>query len=295
MHYVNPVDSLIKEHFFTFIEYDCGVSGKALSEKILTFLQDLGLNPTNLRGQAYDGAGNMSGRINGTAALIYSKHPLALYLHYASHSLNLAVMKSLDNTDVRNMIGVVNRVSIFFSAHPKRQKKLEDSISHTQPESTIKKLKDLCRTRWIERIDALERFKLLLTSIVHCFECISAEGSQKWSRDSLTDSSTLLLAITTTQFITALMITSSSLNYFLSLTRSLQSEAKDIVQAVSEISNIKTVINDLRENVDKYHSEWFLQVEEISTKIGTQPSLPRLCTRQTHRSNVPAETPSEYY
>ena len=74
-------------------------------------------------------------------------------------SVNLAVVKSLDSPYVCNMIGVVNIVSTFFFAHPKRQRKLEDSISITQPSSTVHKLKDLCHTRWIERIDALERFK----------------------------------------------------------------------------------------------------------------------------------------
>ncbi len=86
---------------------------------ILTFLGSHGLNPTKLRGQAYDGAGKMSGRVNGTAALITKDYPLALYLHCAYHNLNLAVVKFLDETSVRNMIEIVNRVGIFFGAHPK--------------------------------------------------------------------------------------------------------------------------------------------------------------------------------
>ena len=39
------------------------------------------------------------------------------------------------------MIGVVNRVSIFFSAHFKRQRKLEESIDGTRAGSENKKLK----------------------------------------------------------------------------------------------------------------------------------------------------------
>lgn len=33
----------------------------------------------------------------------------------------------------------------------------------------------------------------------------------------------------------------------------------------------------------------------MCTATGTEPSLPRLCGRQTHRSNVPSQTPKEYY
>ena len=77
------------------------------------------LDPSKMRGQAYDGASNMSGKIRGAAARIQSQYPLALYTHCASHCLNLAVVASFEGQSVRNMIGVVKRLSIFFSAHPK--------------------------------------------------------------------------------------------------------------------------------------------------------------------------------
>ena len=165
---------------------------------------------------------------NGAAALITSQFPFALYVHCASHSLNLTVVSSLE--EVR-----VNRASIFFSAHRKRQKKLEEAIENTQPESHVRKLKDLCRPRWIKRIDALDRFQVLHSSVVMCIEMISAEGTKCWSTDSVTDASTLLLAITTTDFMSSLVITTACLKYLLGLTRSLQAETKDIVQAMSEV------------------------------------------------------------
>ena len=52
------------------VEFDCGITGRALADKILTFLSSHGLDPSKLRGRAYDGAGNISGSLNGTAALI---------------------------------------------------------------------------------------------------------------------------------------------------------------------------------------------------------------------------------
>ena len=293
--YVSPDDHQIREDLVDFIECDTGTSGRALAEKITTFFDAHGLNGANLRGQAYDGAGNMSGKTNGAAAIITSKYPQALYLHCSSHCLNLAVVKSLDVTSVRNMIGVVNRVSTFFFAHPKRQSKLEEAIQNTQPESKVHKLKDLCRTRWVERIDAIDRFSDLHPSIVSCFESIASEGSTKWTPDSLTDANTLLLAISTTDFISALVIANKCLSYLLALTRSLQAEAKDIVQAVSEIDNLMSVLLDVRENVETHHSTWFTEVEKKCEAVGTEPSLPRLCGRQSHRSNTPAQTPSEYY
>ena len=193
---------------------------------MLGFVTDY-LDPSKMRGQAYDGASNMSGRRNGAAAKISSVYPLALYTHCASHSFNLAVVASFEEPSVRNMIGVVHRVSTFFFAHPKRQKKLEEAIQNTQPDSNAVKLKDLCtgcRTRWVERIGAIDRFKRLHSSIVACFESISEEGSSLWSSDA----STLLLAITTTEFISALVITTECLQSFLGLTHSLSKKQRTL-------------------------------------------------------------------
>ena len=45
------------------------------------------------------------------------------------------------------------------------------------------------------------------------------------------------------------------------VTTSLQEEAKDIVQAVSEIKT--SSLKQVRENVDSYHSRWFETVSEM--------------------------------
>lgn len=191
LRFVDRESNQIREDLVTFVECDTGVTGRNLADKMLNFLNSQGVDLTKMRGQAYDGAGSMAGKTNGAAALISREYPLALYLHCASHCLNLAVVKSLDETNVRNMMGIVDKVWIF-SAHPKRQRKLE-AIESTQPEAKVQKLKDLCRTRWIQRIDALDRFQVLHPSIVQCMESISDEGSRLWSADSITDSKTYIV------------------------------------------------------------------------------------------------------
>ena len=147
----------------------------------------------------------------------------------------------------------------------------------------------------MERIDAIDRFKRLHSSIVACFESISKEGSSLWSSDALTDASTLLLAITTTEFISALVITNECLQYFLGLTHCLQQEAKDIVQAVSEVTTLTSMLKEVRANVDSYHSEWFKRVSDTCGEVGTTPSVPRICGRQGHRVSTPTSSPSEYF
>ena len=196
------------------------------------------------------------------------------------------MVKSLEVTSVRNMMGVVGRVYQFFTAHPKRQGAFEKAITDCQPSSTSQKLKDMCRTRWIQRIDAANAFKCLFLSIVDCFEHICNDGPRLWSADSLTDARGLHLAITTTEFVSALVITNSCLKYIQALTSSLQAEAKDIVAAVREIDTVTATVQDVRDNIDTHHSKWFLTISEMLSQVGVEPSVPRTCGRQTHRSNV---------
>ena len=101
---------LIREDVVGFFECDTGITGQCLADKLMGSLRAYGLDLTKLRGQAYDGAGNVAGTVKGTAAIITRQFPLALYLHCASHCLNLAVVKSLQITSVRNKMGVIERV-----------------------------------------------------------------------------------------------------------------------------------------------------------------------------------------
>ena len=46
-----------------FLECDTGINGCSLADKITTTLQCYSLDLTMLRGQVYDGAGNMAGSV----------------------------------------------------------------------------------------------------------------------------------------------------------------------------------------------------------------------------------------
>ena len=116
--YVDPYIVLVREDLVSFFECEEGNTGSNLAEKITDSLESFGLDIGKLRGQSYDGAGNMAGRIKGTALSLVHSTPLLSH-HCASHALNLAVVKSLEVTSVHNMIGVVDRVSTFFWLTPK--------------------------------------------------------------------------------------------------------------------------------------------------------------------------------
>ena len=71
-----------------------------------------------------------------------------------------------------------------------------------------------------------------------------------------------LPSITTSDFLSALVITNSCLKYLQALTSDLQAEAKGIVEAVQEISYC---LQDARDNITSYHSQWFKPIEQMLT------------------------------
>ena len=58
---------------------DSGVTGEAIAHTIESAVLDCHLDPTKIRGQAYDGASSMSGKYKGCAAVLERKYPKAKY------------------------------------------------------------------------------------------------------------------------------------------------------------------------------------------------------------------------
>ena len=132
------------------------MSGKANAEAICKKLSELGLDVNRIRGQGYDGAGSVAGVKNGAAAHILRINKLALYFHCYSHKLSLAICKNFQITSVSNMMEVVQKISYFFKNSEQRQLCFERHVEKYCPSSSCKKLKDPCKTRWVERIKDLD-------------------------------------------------------------------------------------------------------------------------------------------
>ena len=80
------------------------LKGEDLSGHLFATLQKSGLNPNSCRAQTYDGAGCMSGHLNGCQAKFREKVPRALYYHCGSHQLNLVLSKASTITSIQSML-----------------------------------------------------------------------------------------------------------------------------------------------------------------------------------------------
>ena len=69
----------ICEEFVQFVECDSGTSGEEIAKKLISTINKIGLDITNARGQGYDGAGNMSGKVKGASSRIKELNQKCIY------------------------------------------------------------------------------------------------------------------------------------------------------------------------------------------------------------------------
>ena len=163
----------IREEFWGFLHCELGLSGKALAETVLNGIANLTLDIQNCRGQGYDGASSVSGYINGLPAQILRINEKAIYTHCHSHRLNLIVAASCNIRIDRNVLDQIKELSHFLNYAEPRQKIFDACVENYAPNSSKKKLKDVCHTRWVERITGLDDLEELFIPIVCCLEQMS--------------------------------------------------------------------------------------------------------------------------
>ena len=172
------------EKFLCFHECKSGVTGEAIAKDILAQLATWQLEAQFLRGQAYDGAGAMAGKSKGASAHIAMQYPKAVYTHCAAHRLNLCVVKCCSIREISNMMQTADAIARFFSNSPKRQLALEEWVDTILQGEQQRKLKEMCRTRWVERHEAFEVFSDLFMPTVSCLKAIANSTNEEWNRET---------------------------------------------------------------------------------------------------------------
>ena len=89
----------------------------------------------------------------------------------------------------------MTRLYQFFNMHHKRFEVLNERITTLLPNARHSHLLDVCRTRWLARIDGLIVFIEVFEAVVSALEAIKLNISGKWSNDSIRDASGLFFGI----------------------------------------------------------------------------------------------------
>ena len=172
----------ICEEFAGFHLCEEGTTGLAIKNLIINAATELGISMNDCGGQCYDGAGNMAGRLNGASSLIKADHDKAIYVHCMNHRLNLCIADTCSLPLVREMMATVRKLSEFFNNSPKRQQYLIKSIKELLPDNNHQVLINVCRTRWVARIDGMDRIVEMLLPVASTLEDIAMNKDENGNR-----------------------------------------------------------------------------------------------------------------
>ena len=254
----------VHEDFIGFLQPE-ETTGKAIAELLLQFLWQMGLDPALMRAQGYDGASNMSGIHKGAKTVIQRSYPKAVYVHCRAHALNLVLVQSCENQYIRNMLGVVQKVTVFFRDSAKRHLKLSESIRDTENVAFKERstLPLMSETRWSSRAVSLETFVGNYEGIQHALTDLSDSGDST--------AHTLLASITTDDFVIALVVGDLLLGYINTLSKQFQAIDTNLLAACSEAENILQCLRDERSST----ASFCLLIGKAEKMLGKPLELPR--------------------
>ncbi|KAH7935599.1 hypothetical protein HPB52_010338 [Rhipicephalus sanguineus] len=128
-------------------------------------LARLGLDLSRLRGHCFDGAANMSGRFSGVQKRIVDVQPKSIYVHCASHSLDLAFQEvGRSSVTVADALCAVKDVSNAILTSAKRKATYSGIVlppcvdDAREIPAKASSLLPLCPTRWAVRVNSVKRF-----------------------------------------------------------------------------------------------------------------------------------------
>ena len=102
---------------------------------------------------------------------------------------------------------VIKDIPYFLNFSPSRTEHLQNFIKKYEQGRKKCKLIDVCRTRWISRIDGLDVFEELFTYVVETLEYFSVNPESTINRDTSIKVQTLLTHISNFNFVVSLVIT----------------------------------------------------------------------------------------
>ena len=245
------------EHFLCVIDPP-DTSGKTLAAMIEGALLGYGLPISDVRGQCYDGAANMSGRYNGAQAVIKRAQPLALYVHCFAHCVNLVTEAMCKESKIiRNALGVCNEVGVLFSQSHHFRKKFAE-LAKTEGS---RKLRPLCPTRWTVRGSSVSALLTQLGAVIESLE------------DERTQAISMALALRSGTTVYGLVAALRILNLMEMCNRLCQKRGATVSQSLTAI---RTVMKDLEAEREDGWKEAEKRAEELISEHELYPiQLPR--------------------
>lgn len=245
--YVEKSSHQATERFLKFLPLESH-TGETLTNTLLDFLNEIGVDISNCRGQSYDNAANMSGRYNGMQAKIKEKNPLAHFIPCAAHSLNLIGTSAAECcVDAVNFFGIVQKLYNFFSASTSRWAVMERCLG-----SKKLVLKSLSQTRWSARADTIKALSDGYKNIIEALTCLAGDDQKLDTRREAND---LLQQLSFFETVFLIEMWNDLLQPINKTNIYLQKANLELGTAVELLKTLKQYICSQRENFEKFETQ----------------------------------------
>ena len=271
----------IRETFLTFI-HTTDATAKGLADLVAAWRIDHGFDLAKIRGQGYDGASVMSGKVGGVQKLfrdIVNRHSggvevIVPFVHCAAHNLNLVNDAAEATGEGINFFGAINEIFNFFGRSLNRWAELaltEDGMHKL-------KLKKLCATRWASRIDAVRALKNRYADILKVLARISLTTKDAKER---ADATGLRKNMDNYDFVVCIVVWERILTSLYRASQKLQASNTDLSVSVRLLSAAHGDLKHLRESWD----DVLLTANALSSAWGIQSEFKKKrqrCAKRFH-------------
>ena len=273
-------DFNIEERFLKFTDIESSRSAE-LYAILVAVLEELGLDINLIRSQAYDGAANMSGHVNGLQSRVKEVNNLATYVHCCAHRLNLVLAGACANiTEITTFFGCIEKIYTFITAsHPRTVifEKVQNELGLT------KKLQRLCETRWYCKHSAVQAIKHNYAALLIALERIMDHDK---TPHIAMEADSLLKHISKLEFVFLLEMWEDILGTIFVLSNYLQSSAMDIAQAARMIRSTLETVKSCR--TDEAFSDKLKTAKKIAEEEDVNTSFETKRVRR--RKRMPGES-----
>ena len=223
----------VHESFTEFVEMD-SLSAESISTSILAQLSKIGVDFQKLVGQGYDGASTMAGHLIGGQTCIRDKYPRAIFVHCASHCLNLVVNDQSKIPIIRNTCAAIREIIHFFRESAKKRASLGINIPLFSP------------TRWSEMYRSIRIFKCDFKRILDVLGFLMSNGSSETRANAFSLKSALKKSGVTY----AVCLIGQYLSLIEPLARKLQTVGVSVLSVKSLTSSLQSVASQERTDLN---------------------------------------------
>ncbi|KAL4127199.1 hypothetical protein QTP88_011396 [Uroleucon formosanum] len=230
------------ERFLRFLP-KVGHKSENMEDTVLSFLENLGIDINNCRGQSYDNASNMSGAYTGLQARIVKHNSLAMYVPCSAHSLNLVGSCAAECVpEASEFFNTIQTIFTFFAASTNRWNIFTSSLKNGQ---TV--LKRANGTRWSSKHDACKSLATCWTEVIQSLSKIRDDMMEKpatWS-----ESKGYIDQINNFEFVFMTIFWNTLLERFNATSKSLQSIKIHLETVVHLYRSLTDFVIQLRNEV----------------------------------------------